>query len=242
MVRVLDRIRFEIDDDRSTRSSLGLPVNTRGYTVTDKDHVEFRLTQIHAKYQNAHRYFAEQIEHASKDCFGMASGNKETLEVYWDFEAFLNAVTTSLDILARVVGTSYIEQTPPSFSKLCKKGHLPGCADILRAAQSRWVSRMKDYRDCFVHYTSVDTLFLFSCNLYSNGFEVRASSQRTPTFEISSASDSLAALKSLKYAIHVYRQLQVLDKRIARQIATDYERGEFPKRKDNLFFLGTRNR
>jgi len=206
------------------------------------DHVEFRLTQIHAKYQKAHRHFASEIEKAEKSCFGMAMGDKDTLQVYWDFESFLNAMSSSLDILARIVGTAYVEQTPPSFNKLCKKNHLTGCADILRIAQSRWVSRMKDYRDCFVHYTSVDTLFLFSCNLYSDGFEVRCKLPTNPNVRDILGFRFSRRVDVLKYAINVYRKLQALDKRIAKLISSDYKIGEFPKRKDNLFFLGTRRR
>ena len=101
---------------------------------------------------------------------------------------------------------------------------------------------MKDYRDCFVHYTSVDTLFLFSCNLYNNGFEVRCKLPTNPNVRDILGFRFSRRVELLKYAIHVYRELQTLDKRIAKQISADYKRGEFPRRKDNLFFLGTRNR
>lgn len=241
-MRVLDNIRFEIDDDDQYAEFTWFAREYPRVYRYHLDNVQFRLTQIHAKYVNAHRHFVTEVEKADDNCFGMAIGNKETLQVYWDLEAFLNAVSSSLDVLARIVGTSYIEQTPPSFKKLCKKRHLPGCADILRVAQKRWVARMKDYRDCFVHYTSVDTIFLFGCNLYSDGFEVRCKLPTNPNVRDILGFRYSRRVEVLKYAIHVYRQLQALDKRIAKTIAVDYKNGDFPKRKDHLFFLGTRSR
>jgi len=101
---------------------------------------------------------------------------------------------------------------------------------------------MKDYRDCFVHYTSVDTLFLFSCNHYNDGFEVRCKLPVNPNVRDILGFHFSRRVEVLKYAINVYRQLKALDKRIAKQISTDYKIGEFPKRKDNLFFLGSRRR
>jgi hypothetical protein len=240
VVRILDRIRFELDaDDAYAEFTWFAREYPRVYRY-HIDHVEFRLTQIYEKYQRAHRQFTSEITKAKESCFGIAMGNKDTLQVYWDFESFLNAVSSGLDILARIVGTAYVEQTPPSFNKLCKKNHLSGCTDILRVAQSRWVSRMKDYRDCFVHYTSVDTLFMFSCNLYSNGFEVRCKLPTNPNVRDILGFRFSRRVEVLKYAIHIYRQLQALDKRVAKRILSDYKSGEFPKRKDNLFFLGTR--
>ncbi len=88
----------------------------------------------------------------------------------------------------------------------------------------------------------MDTLFLFSCNLYSNGFEVRCKLPTNPNVREILGFRFSRRVEVLKYAIHVYRQLQALDKRIAKQIAADYKLAEFPKRKDNLFFLGTRRR
>lgn len=239
---MLDRIRFEVDDDDAYAEFAWFAREYPRVYRYHINHVEFRLTQIHEKYQKAHSRFASQITKVDENCFGMAMGNEDTLQVYWDFESFLNAVSTSLDVLARIVGTSYVEQTPPSFNKLCKKNHLTGCADILRAAQSRWVSRMKDYRDCFVHYTSVDTILVFSCNLYNNGFEIHCKLPINPNVRDILGFRFSRRVEVLKYAIHVYRQLQALDKRIAKQISNDYKTGNFPKRKDNLFFLGTRSR
>jgi len=204
-------------------------------------HAKHRLNKIYDNYQSAHRYFASKISEADESCFGMAVGGIEALQVYWDFESFLNAVSSSLDVLARIVGTAYDEQTPISLNKLCKKIHLAGYVDILRKAQSKWIDRMKDYRDCFVHFTSVDTMLMFSCNLYSNGFEVRCRIPINPNVRDIIGFRFSRRSELLKYVIYVYRQLKLLDKRIARKLIADYRNGDFPKHKNGLFFRGIKN-
>lgn len=241
-MRTLDRIRFELNADDAYAEFVWFAREYPRVYRYHIDHAKFRLAEIYAKYQRAHRYFGSELSKVSYNSFGMAMGNIDTLQVYWDFESFLNAVSSSLDILARIIGTAYIELTPPSFNKLCKKSHLSGCVDILRAAQTRWVSRMKDYRDCFVHYTSVDTLWAFGCNLYSDGFEVRCKLPTNPNIRDILGFRFSRRVEVLKYAIHIYRQFSALDRRSAKQISSDYKIGEFPKRKDNLFFIGTRRR
>ena len=47
---------------------------------------------------------------------------------------------------------------PTSFKDSCTKAPEGGLKDIFRKAQNQWAQRMKDYRDCFIHYTPVDTL------------------------------------------------------------------------------------
>jgi len=160
--------------------------------------------------------------------------------VYWDFEAFLNALGAALDVLARLVGTAFKEQTPPSFTKLCKRHERDGCIGILRTAQDRWVSRMKNYRDCFVHYTCVDTMLTFACNQYSDGFEVRCRLPSNPNARDIMRFRFSRRLDVLRYACSTYKNLLALDRAIASQIFKDYESGAFPKRTSNLFFLGTR--
>ena len=142
VVRVLDRIRFEVDHDDAMAEFAWFAREYPRVYQHHIGHVEHRLKCIHRRYAKAHSHFACEIANADSNCFGMAASSIETSKVYWDFEAFLNAVTAALDILARIVGTAYKENTPPSFSKLCKKQHLDGCVDIFRAAQDRWVLRM----------------------------------------------------------------------------------------------------
>lgn len=49
-------------------------------------------------------------------------------------------------------------QTPASFSRFCKTAPAGLRGDLFRLAQATWVNRMKDYRDCFTHYTPTDTM------------------------------------------------------------------------------------
>lgn len=239
VVQVLDRIRFEVDSDEAMAEFAWFAREYPRVYRHHIGHVEHRLASIHKRYSNAHRDFSKQLSCVDTNCFSIAASSHETLKVYWDFEAFLNAIGATLDVLARIVGTAYKENTPPSFSKLCKKD-LGGFVDILRAAQQRWVSRMKDYRDCFVHYTCVDTMLSFSCNQYSDGFELRCKLPTNPNVRDIMGFRFSRRVEVLRYALATYKNLIALDRAIARQIAQDYRAGSFPKRVDNLFFIGTR--
>jgi len=101
-------------------------------------------------------------------------------EVYWNFEAYLNALNSALDLLARCVGVAYQEHVAGSFNRLCARRDLCGPVDVLRRAQARWVQRMKDFRDCFAHYTPPETVFVISLVRYSNGWQVRAKIPKNP--------------------------------------------------------------
>ena len=239
VVRVLDRIRFEVDADEAMAEFAWFAREYPRVYRHHIGHVEHRLASIHNRYSNAHKDFSKQLSDVDPNCFSMAASSQEPLKVYWDFEAFLNAIGATLDVLARIVGTAYEENTPPSFSNLCKKD-LGGFVDILRSAQQRWVSRMKDYRDCFVHYTCVDTMLSFSCNQYSDGFELRCKLPTNPNVRDIMGFRFSRRVEVLRYALATYKNLVALDRAIARQIAKDYDAGSFPKRVDNLFFIGTR--
>ena len=240
VVRVLDVIRRDLDDDDDLGEFTWFAREYPRVYRYHFDHFKSRLKDIHQRYQAAHNYFTTELANAEPSCFGMSIGNIDTLRVYWDFEAFLNAVSTTLDVLARIVGTAYDEQTPSSFNKLCKKRHLLGCADILRRAQGRWVSRMKNYRDCFVHYTCVDTILHFSCDQYSDGFELRCRLPTNPNVRDILGFRFSRRVELLRYAITVYRHMRALDRTVASQIKRDYDAGQYPKRTSRLFFVGAR--
>src|SRR5262249_40885795 len=95
-------------------------------------------------------------------------------QVYWDFESFLSEVCIALDLLARVVGPAFRGQAPADLNKFCKlSGDRPIVA-AFRKAQSGWVRQVKDYRDCFTHYTPVDTFLGVHLDRYRTGWQLRA--------------------------------------------------------------------
>jgi hypothetical protein len=160
--------------------------------------------------------------------------------IYWDFEAFLAAVGSALDVLARLVGLAYKDQTPPSFSKLCAKNYIDGPVVVLRQAKEHWVSKLKDDRDCFVHYTPVDTLLSVAAVRYTDGWEIRCKLPTNPN-----ARDILGFRYSrraelLRYSMAVYKSLWALDKKVAKQLLGLFGQGQFPQRTRQLFFVGRR--
>ena len=168
--------------------------------------------------------------------------NVNVLKVYWDFEAFLMAMNSALELLARIIGTAFEKQTPISFNKLCKKSTLHGPVDILRKAKERWVDKLKDYRDCFVHYTPVDYLVSASLIEVSGQLHLRCKIPVNPNIRTSEGFKYSKRTELLKYSIMLYRHLITLDRSIAKEIKKMYRDDQYPKRINNLFFIGERMR
>ena len=205
------------------------------------DHAAHRLRAIYDGYVQFHNEMSEEIMDGSvwKE---RATSNRRVSEVYWDFEAFLNAVSSSLDTLTRVVGPTYKTETPLSFGKFARKELHGQLWELFNVASERWVWRLKDYRDCFVHYTSPNTMLFFHITEYADGWEVRAPIPRNPNER-----DILGFRKGrrydvLKYTSAVWRHLMALDRAVARELRRLSRRGEFPVRTTGLFFKGRRTR
>src|SRR5207302_10828818 len=121
---------------------------------------EFRFTSIYRLIQTLRSDRARQLGAPDGDTFELGLSDIRVTQVYWDFESFLSEVSIALDLLARVVGPAFREESPPSFNRLCRWPISHPLLDVFRRAQRRWVNRLKDYRDCFTHYTPVDTMLM----------------------------------------------------------------------------------
>jgi hypothetical protein len=152
------------------------------------------------------------------------------------------AMNSALELLARIIGTAFDSQTPVSFNKLCKKASLHGTVDILRKAKKRWVDKLKDYRDCFVHYTPVDYLVHASIIEDSGRICLRCKIPINPNIRTSEGFRYSKRTELLKYSTTLYKHLIALDRSIAKEIKQMYKAGQYPKRTSNLFFIGQRMR
>jgi hypothetical protein len=161
---------------------------------------------------------------------------------YWDFESLLSALSSALDILARLAGLAYAEQTPLSFSKLCRRGGSFGPVLVLHRAQTSWVRRMKDYRDCFVHYTPVDSMLSIRATEYTNGLEVGGRLPVNPNAREPVYFRYRRRPELLRYTMSLLRQMTALDRALGREILHLYAEGKFPRRKDDLHGVGRRVR
>ena len=176
IVTIYDRIRGALAHGDSTGKYEEFYWFAREYSRVfryHQNHARHRLRSIHEVYEAAHKQFAAELAHGEpRDLERVLSTPRINL-LYWDFEAFLSAVGSALDILARVVGPAYEEQAPVSFNRLCSKQNLAGPANVFRSAKAQWVNRLKDYRDCFVHYTPADTRGWLRIVRWADGWEVR---------------------------------------------------------------------
>lgn len=243
LVRVLDKIRYEIGKKDNYGDLFEFYWFAREYPRFYRyhiEHAEHRLKQIHEKYQKIRDIEVERVGSADAQPFGFSLSNHLTHEIYWDFEAYLVAINAALDLLARVVGTAYPNQTPISFNKLCKKADLKGIVDILRKAKKHWVDRFKDYRDCFTHYTPADNRVFADILSDKGGLILRCKLPTNPNIRAVDGFRYSKKVEVLRYAISLYRHLSALDKAVGKEIMRLYMQSEYPKRTRNLFFIGQR--
>jgi hypothetical protein len=210
------------------------------------DHAEHRLRSIQAAYEVLHDEAAHKIRNRTARTQSRmtrgGAGPVDTYAIYWDFESFLSATCSALDVLARVAGTAFKQDTAPNFNRFCKSAPDSPISRAFKDAQSRWVLRAKAYRDCFVHFTSVDTMLVASLREYADCWEVRVRIPTNPEAREILGFRYSRRVELLTYAAHVWRQLHALDRRVARILRESYKAGGYPARTERLFALGSRSR
>jgi hypothetical protein len=181
----------------------------------------------------------KRISHSTTE---VARSDKRVQQVYWDFESYLSELSISLDLLARIVGPAFPQQSPLSFNKLCKQTGAHPLVRLFQNAHSRWVQRLKDYRDCFTHYTPVDTLLVVTLRKYSDQWEVRAKLPTNPNVREILEFRYSRRVELLTYVIRLYRHMLRFYDAVADTISNLYNHGDFPIRTARLFFSGRRER
>jgi hypothetical protein len=202
---------------------------------------EFRLKSVYNLMDGLRSELMSRVSESTADIFDCGVSNVRVQQVYWDFESFLSEVSIALDLLARVVGPAFSEQSPPSFNKLCKWPRSHPLLDLFKWAQKRWVGRLKDYRDCFTHYTPVDTLLAVGVRKYADGWELRAGLPTNPNVREILGFRFSRRVKLLRYALRVHCNMVRFDQAVARALSRLYRQKKYPARKDNLFFVGRRD-
>lgn len=208
------------------------------------DHAEHRLSLIAHRYA---RYHARAVEILAREpdnstLFEMTVGSnvREVASLYWDFECYLSAISSALDVATRIVGTAFRKQTPANFNRFCKSAPDSELMRLFQEHKSRWVNRLKSYRDCFVHFTPVDTMLLVQARLYPDCWQVRARIPINPNAREILAFRFSRRVELFQYACTVWRHLRAFDRAVAKLIWRDYRAGRYPVRTSNLFFLGQR--
>jgi hypothetical protein len=245
VVQLLDRIRFELPENHPDGEMDEIAWFLREYPRVYRYHLEcadFRLQIISDLYHDLHHELAEKIE-GRGTLFEVALGDQRVRRIYWDFESFLTEIGIALDLLARIAGTAYRAEMPPSFARICRK-QIPGdeMLALFQTAQKEWVNRMKDYRDCFVHYTPVDTILSIRMVLRKAGWETRCKIPSNPNEREILRFRFPLRVELLRYALLVRRKMKRLDKNIAARIAASYRSGLYPVRLHGLFSVGRRER
>lgn len=242
IVRVFDRIRKRVEDLDGFEEFWWFAREYPRCFRFHADAAQFRLKSIHAAMESIGAKLVRDSQARGGQSFEEGVSGHDVEQIYWDFESFLSEVSISLDMLARIVSPAFIQHSPPSFSKLCKWSHSHPLLDILRAAKGRWVDRVKDYRDCFIHYTPVDTLLIVVIRYYRDGWELRAKLPTNPNVREILGFRFSRRTELLRYAIATYANLMELDRRVARAIWTLHRADQFPQRREDLFFLGSRGK
>jgi hypothetical protein len=242
VVHVFDEVRSSLEEDDKYAEFYWF---AREYPRCYRFHVSgatFRLQSIYSLMSSICWELERDRRNTEGDLVSLGISNRRVEQVYWDFESFLSEVNVALDLLARCVGPAFRQESPPSFNRLCKWDVDHPLIHEFRRAKKNWVNRLKDYRDCFVHYTPVDTVLSISLVQYASGWALRAKLPKNPNAREILRFRHSRRNELLRYAIHVYRRFLAFDRAIAQIVQEQYASGRFPVRYENLFSLGQRSR
>lgn len=244
LVPTLDKIRFDIEN--KSDDFFEFYWFAREFPRFYRYHIEnieFRLKTIYKLYEHHMEEFLKNDDFEErKGLLEMSTSTEFSSRIYWDFEALLGATNSALDILARIIGIAYDSQTPVSLNKLSKKNDLSGIVELLRIAQIQWVNKLKDYRDCFVHYTPVDSRVYVIIYKLNKNWKMWCRIPTNPNLRVAEGFKFSKRVDLLRYSISVYRNLVKLDEQVSDKIEELYQNNQFPKRTENLFFIGQRVR
>lgn len=242
IVKVFDRIRRALHDADGFEEFCWFAREYPRCYRFHTDAAQHRLESVHHQMNAVAEQLLADMKGKSSESFEHGVSGRHVDQIYWDFESFLSEVCISLDMLARVVSPAFQQQAPPSFSKLCRWPFSHPLLDSLRRAQGTWVQLVKDYRDCFVHYTPVDTLLIVSLRHYPDGWQLRAPLPTNPNAREILGFRYSKRRELLTYAVRTYAALMTLDRQVARKITMLFNADQFPKRREGLFYVGRRQR
>jgi len=245
VVQIFDRIRFEILSKHLDGEMEEFAWFAREYPRAYRHHLDcadFRLSTIAKLYAELHGELIAELGD-DIDLLELARSDIRVKRIYWDFESFLSEIGIALDLLARIVGAAYKEEMPPSFNRFCRK-EISGdpFLKLFRQAQTRWVNRLKDYRDCFVHYTPVDTQLSIRLVRRGNGYETRCKLPINPNERDITRFRFPLSVELLRYTISVRRNMGALDRAAASLVKRAYTNKQIPARTPGLLFVGRRER
>ena len=241
IVKKLDEIRFEIEEKGDEYFEFHwFAREYPRFLRYHIDNIKFRLNTIGKLYELHKKELLDKNK--SDEIYEMAISSEKSTQIYWEFEAFLNATSAALDIISRISGLAYSEQTPIALNKITKKKELTGIVDILRKAKTDWIDEMKDYRDCFVHYTPVDSRVYVTVYKSTKSWKMWCKIPTNPNIRNAEKFEFSKKRDLLSYSNNIFKQIIKLDKQIAEKISELYINKEYPKRIENLFNIGQRSR
>ena len=103
VVRVLDRIRFEVMENHPDGEMHEFAWFAREYPRAYRHHMEcaeFRINTIAKLYAELHRELVARVG-ADDLLLELAQSDIRVKRIYWDFESFLCEIGIALDLLAR---------------------------------------------------------------------------------------------------------------------------------------------
>lgn len=240
IVHVYDQIRAALDNDDEFAEFCWF---AREYPRCYRFHMnaaDFRLQSIHALMFDIRDELAARLPDSGPRLVETGASDMRVDRIYWDFESFLSEISICLDLAARVVGPAFTSDSPVSFNRLCKLAIPHPLIELFSKAQRRWVQRLKNYRDCFTHYTPVDTLLMVVLRHRRSEWHLRAKLPINPNVRDIVGFRYSWRVELLHYAISVHRHMAAFDRTIARTIWRLFTNKEFPVRTRNLFFVGRR--
>lgn len=259
IVLLMDRVRYNLENQKD-ESFYEVCWFLREHPRIFRHHFEcaqYRLFNIYSIYRQLLSDFEYKLSEDSagvgtvleiaelekkSQLFELSISDLRIKVLYWDFESLLASICMSLDTMARILSVAYKEQLPASFNQASKKKERDEIIDFLVSEKTAWVDGLKDYRDCFTHYTPVDTLLSMKLVREEMDWVVWGKLPSNPNerditrFEFSPEYDVLC------YSIEVFSKLVNFDHEISKILESRYNRGVFPVSTSGLFYVGKRER
>ena len=215
IVLLMDRVRYNLENQKD-ESFYEVCWFLREHPRIFRHHFEcaqYRLFNIYSIYRQLLSDFEYKLSEDSagvgtvleiaelekkSQLFELSISDLRIKVLYWDFESLLASICMSLDTMARILSVAYKEQLPASFNQASKKKERDEIIDFLVSEKTAWVDGLKDYRDCFTHYTPVDTLLSMKLVREEMDWVVWGKLPVTQTSEISLA---LSSLRNMTFCV-----------------------------------------
>ena len=193
------------------------------------DHAKFRLKNIHVNYGRMAEYFANEHKKCGNTNLHQVWSD-ESNQIFWDFEDYITAIRTSLDILTVICRPAYKGDTPRTFFDYCEFSITDPLHDLFEKANINWAGTMRNYRVQYIHYAPINDVPAIRLLKHGSDFELNARIPDSPLKTPGSKKFTYEKnIDVLTYSIDLFNHLSAFETSVATEIELLSKNREYPK-------------